>query len=91
VFEKLALEPDFVVDEAIGVVTFGFVILISVFSVGERRLSLERYKAPGTRTGAVEAARTEALRIGVVQHHVRRDVPGDVAPALEAVFLPCSG
>ena len=34
---------------------------------------------------AVEAARPKALRVGVVHHHVGRDVPGQVAAALEAV------
>src|SRR5229473_338213 len=32
----------------------------------------------------VEAAGAKALRIGGVHHGVRRDVPGDVSPALEA-------
>src|SRR5438105_14836324 len=34
----------------------------------------------------VEAARAEALRVRVVHHDVRRDVPGEIAAALVAGF-----
>src|ERR1700734_603211 len=35
---------------------------------------------------AIEATRPKTLRVGVVRHDVRRYVPGQVAPALEAVL-----
>src|ERR1700733_355830 len=74
--EKLRLPADFVVGQTIGGEGAGNQVL------------RDAIRPEGVLGAAVliEAARAKALRIGVVHHHIRRDVPGEVAAALEARF-----
>src|ERR1700720_116277 len=69
--EPLSLPPNFVVGQLIR-------------RKGLRRQELPARKRPGR--ASIESAGPEALRIGVINHHVWGNVPSDVAAALEAVI-----
>src|SRR5665213_780671 len=72
--EKLRLPADLIVRQLIGLVgTRDGVLQLTVWTVDMLRTTV-----------LVEAARTKALREGVVHHEIRPDVPRQVAAALEA-------
>src|SRR5581483_9682569 len=72
--EEFALPADLVVRQLAGVIRA---------RNDELRLSI---RAGGVRRPAVliEATRAESLRVGVVEHQIGREMPGEVAAALEA-------
>src|ERR1700678_222529 len=74
--EKLCLPADFVVGQTIGGEGAGNQVL---------RDAIRSEGVLGT-AALIEAARAKALRIRVVHHHIRCNVPGEVASALETRF-----
>lgn len=73
VFQEGALHADFLVLQGVGTVTVGLVELID--AAWARRDGAGR---------AVEGTRPETLGEGVIGHDIRRDMPCDVAAALQA-------
>src|ERR1700674_2169473 len=76
--QKFRLPADFVVRQFVGSVRLGDQILRLLRPSGCGRNE-------GMRRAAVlvEAARTKALRVRVIGHDIRRDVPGQIRAALE--------
>ena len=86
--KPLGLEADLVVDQRIGVIADGLQELIAVLygrRVGSHAL-LRDHAAVDIRLSAVEATRTETLRVSVISHRIGRDVPGEVAAIDVAAF-----
>src|SRR5579859_1975150 len=72
--EEFRLPADFIVRQLVGLVGGGDEVLRhQARSEGVRRIAV-----------LIEPARAKALRVRVVHHDVRRDVPADVSAALEA-------
>ncbi len=90
--EEFRLEADFVVEQRVGRVAQGLVELprlsvggASYNAIGQRHAVRVDPDLRPPAGDTVERAGTIALRVGVVEHRVRRDVPGDVSAALEGV------